>query len=170
MATKTKQSKEIKTLKKSPAEETATTNTTRKGDNNSLMYETIMNSFYDMNRHICNYNKKYKQHMEKDKLEDFLEYLKRQPNFDKIREAYTIVGMVEKHRYDRLKEEYLKDKVYGKKDIHPSELPRKEVSNMESQSQQMYESMKEALERVLKDYVIDANEENKKESDKKGGE
>lgn len=169
MATKTKQSKEIKTIKKSPAEETATTNTTRKEDN-SIMYNAIMHSFYEMNSHICNYNQKYKQHMEKDKLEDFLEYLKRQPNFNKIKEAYTIVGMVEEHRYNKLKEEYLKDKVYGKKDIHPSELPRKEDSNMESQSKQMYDSMKAALERVLKDYIIDANEDIKKESDKKGGE
>jgi len=170
MTTLNKKSKEIKTIKKTQVEETTISNTERKEDNNSLMYETIKNSFYNMNGHICNYNKKYKQHMEKDKLEDFLEYLKKQPNFDKIKEAYTIVGMVEKHRYDKLKKEYLINQVYGKKDIHPSELPRKEVSNMENQSKQIYDAIKAEVERVLKDYIIDANEEIKKESDKKGGE
>ena len=169
MTTLNKKSKEIKTIKRSQAEEAATTNTARKEDKN-YMQEAMLKSLYNLNGHVCNYNRKYKQHMDLDNKDQFIEWLYSRKNIAEIKRAYTIVGLIEQKRFELLREEYIKlDKHYGKEDIHPSELPKKEESNMERQSKQMLQTQKKENAQ-LRALIRKAVKEAMQEELQKGGE
>ena len=139
---------EEKTINKTSAETTAIPNQSMKGgapmQQQSAMQDAIINSNYYINRHICNYNKNTHQHIELDQLEDFINYLKQQHNFDKIKEAYTIVGLIEQQRFNKLKQEYYLNLAYGNYELHPSEIAKENLSNMEQQSRAMRATSRKA--------------------------
>lgn len=166
-----KKSKELKTKKKTQVEGTTKNSNIKEKEDKNYMQEAMLKSLYNLNGHICNYNKKYRQHMDLDNKDQFIKWLYSRKNIAEIKKAYAIVGLIEQKRFELLREEYIKlDKYYGQEDIHPSELEKKEESNMESQSKQMRDTQK-AYEDKLNAVIIKAvREAVKEELDKKGGE
>ncbi len=176
MATRTKQSKEIKTIKKSQAEETATTNTTRKEDKAMKQQETLKEyltrflQLYNNDQAALKKNDKY--HYTFITKEQALEYFKTldPKTQQEIAHATYIVNDYQTKMKNHVKNERKLNKAYGQETVHPSELPRKEESNMERQSKQMLQTQKAYEERLNAIINKAVREAVKEELDKKGGE
>lgn len=176
MTTLNKKSKEIKTIKKTQVEETTISNTTRKEDKAMKQQEVLKENLtrflqlYNNDQAALKKNSKYRYTLIT--KEQALEYFKTlDPKTQReIAHATYIVNMYQVKMKNYVKNERKLNKAYGQETVHPSELPKKEESNMERQSKQMIQTQK-AYEDRLKAIINKAIKEAvKEELDKKGGE
>lgn len=72
-------------------------------------------------------NKRIYHYLDNKQLEQLESHLSKQ-QLDQIDKAYTILNDYCKMIFTSLHKQYTLDKVYGKEDVHPSELPREEVT------------------------------------------
>lgn len=175
MATTNKKSKELKTIKKTQAEETAITNTTRKEDKGMTQQEILKENLtrflqlYNNDQAALKTSGKYRYTLIT--KEQALEYFKTldPKTQQEIAHATYIVNMYQVKMKNHVKDERKLNKAYGQETVHPSELPKKEESNMESQSKQMLQTQKKERAQ-LKALIAKAVKEAMQEELQKGGE
>lgn len=175
MTTLNKKSKEIKTIKKSQVEETTISNTTRKEDKAMKQQEVLKENLtrflqlYNNDQAALKNNSKYRYTLIT--KEQALEYFKTldPKTQQEIAHATYIVNVYQTKMKNYVKNERKLNKAYGQETVHPSELPKKEESNMESQSKQMLQTQKKESAQ-LRALIRKAVKEAMQEELQKGGE